>query len=319
VWAWYVAAGVAQSLVFHLQPWTLGRSPVGQLDATNIYWGVLLTLMLWVAGSLEGVAGSAVDASRPALRLSDVEVARLRYELAVAPAGPSALAIAVAAGLTLLQFAVDPAGSNIVGLAAPLVVASFVGQLVNVAILLVLLLQLVRQVRLIRATLGRHAIVDPFLPGPLNAFSRLTARVGIAVVVLTTSGFIVVPPTDDWQAFLVTSAPYLVIPPIIAAVAFVLPVYGLHGRLEAEKERLQDEAEGRLKALLAELNRDVDSRDYGRADSLNKTLDSMLQQRDALAKLPTWPWSTGTLRAIVTAILLPMLLFVLQLVLTRVL
>jgi hypothetical protein len=45
----------------------------------------------------------------------------------------------------------------------------------------------------------------------------------------------------------------------------------------------------------------------------------MLQQRDVLAKLPTWPWSTGTFRAVLSAILLPLFLFLLQALLARVL
>ena len=103
-----------------------------------------------------------------------------------------------------------------------------------------------------------------------------------------------------------------------ALIAFVVPLYGLHTRLAAEKERLQGETEHRLKALLAELNHDVDSRDLTRADGLNKTLASVGQQREILAKLPTWPWSSGTLRAMTTAILLPLFLFVIQLVLSRI-
>jgi len=52
--------------------------------------------------------------------------------------------------------------------------------------------------------------------------------------------------------------------------------------------------------------------DLTRADGLNKTLGSLLQQRDVLAKLPTWPWSPGTLRGFVTVILLPIILFLVQ-------
>jgi hypothetical protein len=51
---------------------------------------------------------------------------------------------------------------------------------------------------------------------------------------------------------------------------------------------------------------------------MNKTLASLLQEREVLSKLPTWPWSTGTLRSLVTAILLPLFLFVVQLLVTRV-
>lgn len=134
-----------------------------------------------------------------------------------------------------------------------------------------------------------------------------------------TSGIFITPQSPDVAKFLITSAPYLVIPPIIATIAFVVPLYGLHGRLEVEKDRLQAEVEVRLKGLLAELNRDVDALDFRRADGLNKTLASMLQQREVIARLPTWPWSTGTLRAIVTAILLPVFLFIVQLLLGRIL
>ncbi len=86
----------------------------------------------------------------------------------------------------------------------------------------------------------------------------------------------------------------------------------MHARLVEEKERLQFVAEERLKAILAELARDVDAVDLARADGLNKTLGSLLQQRELLAKLPTWPWSPGTLRGFVTVILLPIVLFVAQ-------
>ena len=64
-------------------------------------------------------------------------------------------------------------------------------------------------------------------------------------------------------------------------------------------------------------NHDVDKGDLARADGLNKQLSSMIQQRDLLAKLPTWPWSTGTFRAFLTAILLPLFLFIVQRVLVQ--
>ena len=126
------------------------------------------------------------------------------------------------------------------------------------------------------------------------------------------SSLLVVPIPTDSQVFLVIWAPYLFLPPIVAIIAFVQPLYGMHGRLVAEKERLRGEAEERLKGLLAEINRDVDARDMSRADGHSKTLGILLQQRDVIAKLPTWPWSTGTLRAFVTAILLPLGLFLVQ-------
>lgn len=56
----------------------------------------------------------------------------------------------------------------------------------------------------------------------------------------------------------------------------------------------------------------MDAVDLARGDALNKTLGSLLQQREVLAKLPTWPWSTGTIRGFGSALFLPILLFLVQ-------
>jgi hypothetical protein len=318
-WVSYTAAGLAVSLIYHLEFWLIGRSPIGQLDAENTFWGVVLAAGLWTAAHLERVAGSAVDATRPALRIAGDEIERLRYELTVAPALPSAMALAAAGTLTALGFIINPEGAYIVGVPAPVVIAAFLAQSLIVGILFVGLLQLVRQMRIIRTTLDRSAIVDPFLPGPLRGFSRLTSEVGMVVVALVTAGIFFTPIPTEPLAFAVQSLPFLVAAPAIALIAFVVPLYGLHTLLDAEKARLQAETEHRLKALLASLNDDVDRRDLTRADGLNKQLTSMLQQRDVLAKLSTWPWSSGTLRAVISAVLLPIVLVAFQTLLSRVL
>ena len=318
-WLWYAVIGLVSSLIYHLEFWTSGRSAIGTIDAENTYWGVVLFAGLSAVAYLEGVASAAVDTARPALRLSDVEIERLRYNLVVAPALPAAAALGVAVALAVVGTILDPVGSYIVGVPGPIVIAALLVGVLTYGILYTVLAQLIRQVRQIRATLDRSAVIDPFLPGPLSGFSRLTSRVGIAVIVAVASGLLfTVVPTDP-VAFLFRSLPYLVVAPAIALAAFVVPVNGVHTRLRAEKERLQDEAEHRLKALLAALNEDVDRLDMARADGLNKQLSSMLQQRDVLAKLPTWPWSIGTFRAVITAVLLPMALFLVQGVLARVL
>ena len=316
---WFALLGVVAGLIYHVISWTIGRISPGQIDSSAGFWGFLLFAELWTAAHLERVASAAVDATRPALRLEAAAFDRLRYELAIAPARPAAIALVVAGVVTTLQYVIDPEGSSIAGLSVPLVATAFLAQLFIVGIFFVLLLQLVRQGRLIRTTLDRSAIVDPFLPGPLSGFSRLTSQVGIIIVGLVTAATFVTPIPDVGIAFVVSALPYVVIPPAIALLTFVVPLYGLHTRLETEKDRLQGEAEHRLKAVLAELNRDVDARDLTRADGLNKQLGSLLQQRDVLAKLPTWPWSTNTFRAVITAILLPITLFIIQGVLSRVL
>lgn len=308
----YLAVFAAFVLLMYFEPWLMGAaSPWRPVE--KLYWGGMIGAQLAVAGYLRRVAGSAFDAFRPALSIPETEVARLRYELTVIPSGPAYAAVAAAIAVSAVSLVINPAATGTVALTGMLLVGAFGLQVTVASVMFVLLLQLFRQMRQIRRTLARSVVIDVFRPGPLHAFSRLTSRSGIALLLLLGSTFVVLPSSAlASEAFLVTWLPYLVAPPLIAVAAFVLPLYGMHGRLVDEKERLQSETEERLQDLFAEINGDVDTRDMTRADALNKTLASMLQQRDVLAKLPTWPWSSGTLRGFVTAIFLPLALFLLQ-------
>jgi hypothetical protein len=60
---------------------------------------------------------------------------------------------------------------------------------------------------------------------------------------------------------------------------------------------------------MGELTTAVDARDLPRAEGMQKLLASQLSQRDVLARLPTWPWSSGTLRGFATTLLLPVIVF----------
>jgi hypothetical protein len=267
---------------------------------------------------VERGTAASFSAFRPILTISEDQAQRLRETLTTIPARPAWIITAIAVVATVGSFVVEP-GTYIDGVPLPLVVGEFICQAVYTAILFQLLYWLIRQTTAVRRTLAHSVAIDIFRPGPLNAFATLTARPGIALSLLVAAGVLITGSSSTLEAFLVNSAPYLVVPPVVAVIAFVLPLTGAHARLVEQKDRLRDDAERRLEATLGELNRDVDARDISRADGLNKTLASLILQRDVLARLATWPWSTSTLRTFVTALLLPMVLFLLQLVVTRVL
>ena len=41
-------------------------------------------------------------------------------------------------------------------------------------------------------------------------------------------------------------------------------------------------------------------------------LDYLVLQRDVLARLPTWPWSTGTLRGFASVLVVPIVIWLIQ-------
>ena len=96
-------------------------------------------------------------------------------------------------------------------------------------------------------------------------------------------------------------------------------VQAANGAAYATMERLQGESAERLQGLLADLHRRVEARDTTGASEYKDLLDSALTERDLLAKLPTWPWQGETVRLVGTAVVLPIVIFLIQQVLGRLL
>jgi hypothetical protein len=309
-WVAYLAIVLIIGLVMHSRGWSRGDAPVGTFDLTSTYWGLLGGVLLWAFGYLERAAAAAFDAFRPALApAGDPE--RLRHELTTTPRIPAIVVAFVATLLTVISLVLEPEGSGIDGVPGPAFVAVMVVQAFMTSVLFAFVYQLLRQARQVGLILDHWAVIDIFRPGPLNALPRLMAMSGASVVLMVGSTVVLAGPAAA-GSFLVSWAPYVVAPPVVAVIAFVVPLYGTHQRLAAEKVRLADEAEERLKGLLGQVDRDIDARDLGGLDPLDRALSLVLKEREIVAKLPTWPWSVGTARGFVSAILLPLALYLAQ-------
>ena len=317
-WIPYAAVWVAATILWHAQVWSTGQVPVGGFDRVSAYWGFLGPALLWSARYVERVAAASFDAFRPALTLPADESARLRYALIVVPARPALVITILAAALTAADIAFS-GNASYIGLPLPMLVLSFLMQSIYVSVMFQLVYRLIRQMGLVRRTLAISVAIDIFRPGHLNAFAALTSRPGAVLTLLVASSIVIVPLPSDLGGYLLGWAPYTVVPPLIAAIAFVVPLTGVHAALVEQKERLQDAAQVRVQAALSGMAREVDAGDLSRADAWSKTLGNLEAERTILAKLPTWPWLTSTLRGFVSAILLSMALFLVQQALSRLL
>jgi hypothetical protein len=140
----------------------------------------------------------------------------------------------------------------------------------------------------------------------------VSARVGAIIVVLTGTVTFFNAGNANTDSVLLSLVPYVGVPAALALAAFIVPLYGTHGRLVAEKRRLEAIVDDRLERLMFEVGSDVDARRFTGIDQQSKAVGYVLQERDIVAKLSTWPWSTGTVRGLATAILFPLGLFLLQ-------
>ncbi len=292
---------------------TLLQSRVGGVGAnvevgTGIFYGALPVALLWLIYYLDGEAHQAMDTFEPALDGSEVELARLRYGLTVVPATPALVVTGLGVAAQAAQYILDPAGSVIVGLTPAGLALRALGEGIVTILIVLLLYHTLRQLRAVDRLHALATRVDLFRPAPLYAFSLLTSRTAIGLILIVAASLVADPTTVQAMSpvYLVTWVGGMV---AVAVAAFVLPLRGMHQRIAAEKGRLQGEAGERLKATIAALHRSVDKDDLAQADALNKTLASLVSERDVLERLPTWPWRPGTLGTFVTALGLPIVIF----------
>jgi hypothetical protein len=105
----------------------------------------------------------------------------------------------------------------------------------------------------------------------------------------------------------------------VALACIVLPLRGIHRRLDAAKAELVDQTNSAMKKASAELYARVDRGEWSQTAGLDDTVSSLGRVREVVAQLPTWPWTAGLFRGFLTAILLPIVIWFLTRVLGNVL
>jgi hypothetical protein len=313
-WLTYLALG-GIGLVAGNAIWWLEGNP-GTLD---LYWsvfGIFPVIELALIRHLDRVASDALDTFRPLLDRSEAGFIELQRRFTTLPAGPTAIFTLLWIGTGFVGDLQDPAAHRLVGVEQLSAILILTIEFAISGLLGVFALKATRHF-LDVARIHREAPrIDLFDPAPLYAFSRLTSQTALGILFLLAVFVPSLAPTyfaaEAAAASTRLSFITLIIGMVVSATAmFVLPLYGMHRRIALEKEHLQKASGARLTAVLAELDHDVRKVELARADALNKLLASVLAERDVLARLPTWPWQAATLRGFVSALILPVLVYVL--------
>jgi hypothetical protein len=313
---WVVLFGTVLYVVANLPAWLAGARAVGTFESGLLSPVLVLASLLVVVDVLARVARSAFDEFRPALAVDDEEAARLRRELTSIPDRIGLPMVALFVVGISAGYLLDPAAAATT--ARMTSVDEFIVVLLWVpvtALVGILVTSTVRQLRLVGRLHDAAPRVDLLDPGPTHAFSRLTAATAIGILLL---GIITALPEEGQTSIVLIEILGAIGLTGLAIASFLLPLRGLHRRLEAEKRRRIADVTARLKTVLARLHESVDADDLSRADGLQKTQAALLAERDLYLRLSTWPWSEGTFRGFASAVVLPILLGVLLRVVGRI-
>jgi hypothetical protein len=150
--------------------------------------------------------------------------------------------------------------------------------------------------------------ISLFNLGPLQAFSKLTASTAVALVVCVYGWMLINPDllTDPMSLGFAGSST------ILAIAVFVWPLFGAHRLMEMEKERILQNIDLHFEAAFSKFSQRFRDDDYSAIERLNGTIASLEIQHRRITAIPTWPWRSQTARFALTAIALPLILTILQ-------
>jgi hypothetical protein len=310
---YYLAGFLMLGMAVTLVSWLLGVIPVGSVEPKSFVYAIYPIYFVALMHYLDGYAKLALERFRPALEIDKSAYRRIEYDLTTVPAQGAWIATILAVVPGLLIGLSDQSAPLIrsghpLGLAVMVIPTIF-----TVACLLILAYHTIRQLRMVSHIHTLATSINLFHAGPVYAFSELTARTGIGLIFFAC--FIMLlstPAPSDLIAYL-----SIISIVAMAVAAFVLPLRGMHRRLLKEKAQLETRIADGMEVAHEELQARLRARNFANADELDKVLSSLLSLREVARKLPTWPWQTETLRGFLSALLIPILIWIITTLLER--
>ncbi len=319
-WLFYLlAASASASLLVGVQRILLSDPSAGSVPF-QAFVGIQPWLVLGTAHAVRSSAKRSFAKFRPLLPETAMAASEAEFRVINAPARSVLLASLVAAlaipplmlgvvgagaesQLPSLGFAAGPASTAVVWAYAAILAACLGGFAVH----------LVHQLRTIARLVGEVTTIDLYRLEPAYAFSSTTA---LAAILLTLDNYL-------WYAV----QPALLRDPFslsmgafsggLALVAFAWPVWGAHGLLAKEKALALALNGAAFKELSRTLHQQVSGGQLTGMDQVGSAMTSLDLERAAIGRIPTWPWHAETLRTILAAVFLPMIIWLAQYVLSR--
>jgi hypothetical protein len=317
-WAFYLAVWLLLFAAETLIHWVDGSYPLGVIYSFHLVLTGTIPYTLALMHYLDKSAESALLRFRPALDVTAAEYAELRYQLTTLPQRPTIIASLIGVGIAALALSLAPESWS-----RPAVFVSSSFSVGFNIVLTVLMWWLVgafayhtaHQLRLVSRIYARHTRINLFRLIPLYAFSDLSARTTIGFLLALYAWYAVLPDTFDRPGNVISA----VVANVIAGLIFVWPLLGIHGLLADEKERLLAESAQRLEAAIADLHARMDSGKLDGIENLIKGMEGLEINHNAVSRISTWPWAAETPRGLVAALLFPLMVWLGQWLLQRIL
>lgn len=315
-WLFYILSVLAVGFLLNAGFWIDGGLPAGTFDPLFTNFAIFVVYWLGLYQYLTEVGSRSLRSFRPLLKADDAEIKRIDHELAILPRWLGRLAIPIGLGIAVADILGEPAqyGDLVPRTAFPYVVdVAVTGFLV--ATFWCLIIRTIRQLRMVRRLHKRATNISLMKLDSSHAFSALTARTGIGMILSLVLIFLY-DPTEVAPGTTLDILSLSVLA-IVATAAFVLPVIGMRDRLEEEKLRVLDETNDLLLAATEHLHNKLRSDNYQDIRDTKDAIEALIRERELIEKISTWPWDPRTLRGFASALMLPIFLWLVTRLLER--
>lgn len=316
VWVYLIVLVLAQWLLINVLLWFNGKLPVGSFEVVLSFFAVIVPYVLGFWLYARGVTSRALDTFRPLLQMDDAAYAALKFELLTLPAGQTGVLTIVFVVGSLLFLAwlspsvyLDYASSNMNAILyygvviVPAQVFSFLG-------IYRAFYQLRRLTRIQRLATQINLYQAP----PLYAFASVTATISIGLLLPAYYIFASRPDMALGSPIVLSS---LVAAVLVAVAMFLLPLREMHHRIGRERARMLVEVNHRFENMVTRVHQAVDADDFQKMEEWNKALLNLVIERDTIEKFSSLPWERGTLTGFLTALILPIVLWIITRLLER--
>jgi hypothetical protein len=274
----------------------------------------MISLFLAMIHFLDNRATVALTTLQPALEATEKEHHQLRYQLTTLPAWPTILtSVITIVSIFLLGTATGDVESSMAALSASPIAANLSLAMFWIGwwIFGAFLYHTIHQLGVINRIYTEHTRVHLFAMSPLYAFSGVTALTAVTLAIAT-YGWTALNPENLSDPISIVIIFFI---SILALVVFAWPLLGTRRILAREKAQWLDQISLRVEAVFSEIHQRIDDGELEEIDELTKVLALLEAERDTLKSISTWPWSPDTLRLLITALGLPLLLWIIQYVL----
>jgi hypothetical protein len=314
-WSAYLFLAAGLSGTVSVVMWRAGVYASVGFHPMQVWLAILGPYLLWLMHLLNRLARTAMERFRPAFRGEAAEFEAAVYRLTHMPARPFLVFTIIATVMTLPLGAWEMSQTQTGGLER--VPPLFWGLLTVLYIATYpFLFHVFHQLRQIHVLHRDWAVIRLSNIRPMYALSQVTAVTALGIVG-NSYGWLAAQPGAD------LGGPVALYETIfnlgLALIVFVWPLWSAHRRLVEAKESVQAAAAERRQILLDRIHAMVDAVDVAEMPQYNQALQAANTELADLARVATWPWSPGTLRNLLGAILLPIVLWLIQFGLGRLL